>query len=203
LLTFSFLFFLKWFCGVWWMIWWCMKCYDFLFETIWYACMDVWMHEWNLLYFFIFSFLHKSKKCWRSYAYVHVMNHWLCMTCYDFLFKLRRWCMHGCVDTWMHRWNLLYAKRWFTHLCMTWYDVWIFLLHFFENDIWIDSHFIVISNSWSHSTLIFFYFYLNHFLGLINLLTNTFSSFLWNTISMTYMKLPRAWKGLDEVMKIN
>jgi len=91
----------QWFCGVWWMIWWCMKCYDFLFETIWYACMDAWMHEWNLLYFFIFSFLHKYKKCWRSYAYAHVINHWWCMTCYDFLFKLRRWCMHGCVDAWV------------------------------------------------------------------------------------------------------
>jgi len=27
--------------------------------------------------------------------------------------------------------------------------------------------------------------------------------FFWNTIWMTCMKLPRAWKGLDEVMKIN
>jgi len=57
-LTFS-LFFVndfQWFCGVWWMIWWCMKCYDFLFKTIWYACMDAWMHEWNLLYFSFFHF---------------------------------------------------------------------------------------------------------------------------------------------------
>jgi len=39
----------------------------------------------------------------------------------------------ACMDAWMHEWNLLYSKRWITHVCMTWYDVWIFLLHFFEN----------------------------------------------------------------------
>ena len=49
-----------------------------------------------------------------------------------------------------------------------------------------------------------FLFFLNHFFGLINLLTNTFfNHFFWNTIWMTCRKLPRAWKGLDEVMKIN
>jgi len=32
-----------------------------------------------------------------------------------------------CVDAWMHGWNLLYSKRWITHVCMTWYDVWITL----------------------------------------------------------------------------
>jgi len=74
----------------------------------------------------------------------------------------------------LERWKLFYSKRWMSHVCMTWYDVWIFLLHFFENNIRIDSHFIVISNSWNHSTLIFFYFFLNHFFGLINLLTNIF-----------------------------
>jgi len=30
----------------------------------------------------------------------------------------------ACMDAWMHGWNLLYSKRWITHVCMTWYDVW-------------------------------------------------------------------------------
>ena len=34
---------------------------------------------------------------------------------------------------WLKRWKIFYSKRWMTHVCMTWYDVWIFLLHFFEN----------------------------------------------------------------------
>jgi len=69
------------------------------------ACMNAWMLGWDswdsYLLFFHFSFFHKSKKCWRSYAYAHVINHWWYMTCYDFLFKPRRWCMHGCVDAWV------------------------------------------------------------------------------------------------------
>ena len=34
---------------------------------------------------------------------------------------------------WLEKWKLFYSKRWMTYVCMTWYDVWIFLLHFFEN----------------------------------------------------------------------
>ena len=88
-------------------------------------------------------------------------------------------------------------KRWITHVCMTWYDVWIFLLHFFfENNIRIDSHFIVISNSWSHSTLILFFTFLNHFLGLINLLTNYFFNHFFETLFEWH-----AWncQGLEKV----
>ena len=46
---------------------------------------------------------------------------------------------------------------------------------FFWKQIWIDPHFIIISNSWNHSTLNFFFFtFPNHFFGLISLLPNTF-----------------------------
>ena len=90
------------------MILWSMMNDLMMHEMLWFSfwnymiclhrCMNAWV---EFALFFIFSFLHKSMKCWRSYAYAHVMNHWWCMTCYDFLFKLRRWCMHGCVDAWM------------------------------------------------------------------------------------------------------
>ena len=85
--------------------WWCMTCCDFLFKSRWWCmheCVDAWVRLMRLLFaFLIFPFFHKPKKCWRSYAYAHIMNHWWCMTCYDFLFKPRRWCMHGCVDAWV------------------------------------------------------------------------------------------------------
>jgi len=51
--------------------------------------------------------------------------------------------------------------------------VWIFFSIFLKN-IRIVPHFIVIFNSWNYSTLIFSFTFLNHFLGLINLLTNIF-----------------------------
>ena len=86
---------------------------------------------------------------------------------------------------------------------MTWYDVWIFLLHFFENNIRIDSYFIVISISWSHSTLIFFFTFLNQFLGLINLLTNTFLIISLKHYLNDMHEIAKGLKGLDEVMKIN
>ena len=64
--------------------------------------------------------------------------------------------MCGCMDAWV---NFALLKK-MNYSCM--HDlVWCLnfsFLHFFENNIRIDSHFIVISNSWSHSTLIFFYF---------------------------------------------
>jgi len=61
---------------------------------------------------------------------------------------------------------------------MAWYDAWNalcmnFPFVYFRKQIRIDPHFIVISNSWNHSTLNFFTFS-NHFFGLISLLTNTF-----------------------------
>ena len=57
-----FIFFWKWFSMILWsmiddMMWWCMTCYDFLFETISYAYMDVWIHEWIFFFIFYFSFI--------------------------------------------------------------------------------------------------------------------------------------------------
>jgi len=50
----------------------------------------------------------------------------------------------------------------------------------------------------------FFFTFLNHFLGLINLLTNTFLIIsLKHYLNDMHEIVPRAWKGLDEVMKIN
>jgi len=80
------------------MIWWCMKCYDFFWNYM--ICLHGCVNAWVKFALF-FHFFHKSNKCWRSYAYAHVMNHWWCMTCYDFLFKPRWWRMHGCVDAWV------------------------------------------------------------------------------------------------------
>jgi len=134
------------------------------------------MHEWNLLYFSFFSFLHKSKKCWRSYAYAHVMNHWWCMTCYDFLFKLRRWCMRGCMDAWVK--FALFKKM--NYSCM--HDlVWCmnYLMYEFSFIFKKKNKFELFPISILfriHGIILLWYFFTfsNHFLGLINLLTNTF-----------------------------
>ena len=82
---------------------------------------------------------------------------------------------------WLERCKLFYSKRWMTHVCMVWYDVWIFFCISFKN-IWIVPHFIVIFNSWNYSTLIFFYCFLNNFFGLINLLTNIFLIISFETL---------------------
>ena len=143
----------------------------FSFWTIWYACMDAWMHEWNLLFFSFFHFFHKSKKCLRSYAYAHVMNHWWCMTCYDFLFKLRRWCIHGCVDAWMK--FALFKKM--NYSCMhdlVWCMIFYFTVFLKTNSNWFPFHcYFEFMESFYFD---FFFTFPNHFLGLINLLTNTF-----------------------------
>ena len=101
----DFFFFCKWFS----MILWSMMNDLMMHEMLWFSfwnymiCLHVCVNAWvEFALFFIFSFLHKSKKCWRSYAYVHVMNHWWCMTCYDFIFKLRWWCMRGCMNAWVN-----------------------------------------------------------------------------------------------------
>jgi len=50
--------------------------------------------------FIFFSFFHKSKKCWRSYAYAHVMNHWYVWHAMIFFLNLKMmmhaW-MRGCM----------------------------------------------------------------------------------------------------------
>ena len=148
---------------------WCMMiktCYDFLFETIWYACMDAWMHEWNLLFFFFFAFFINLRNVG---IVIHMHTLWIIDDVWHAMIFFLNLDDDACMDAWMDGWSLLYSKRWITHVCITWYDVWIFLLHFFfENNIRIDSHFIVISNLWSHSTLILFFTFPNHFFDLIS-----------------------------------
>jgi len=100
--------FLKWFSMILWsvmMIWWCMTCYDFLFETIWYACMDAWMHEWNLLFFFIFSIFINLRNV-GGVMHMHTLriidDVWHAMI---FFLNLDD---DACMDAWMHGWNLLF-----------------------------------------------------------------------------------------------
>jgi len=62
-------------------------------------CMVWWNRLRRLFLYLSFFFFHKSKKCWRSYAYAHVMNHWWCMTCYNFFLNLDD---GACMDAWMH-----------------------------------------------------------------------------------------------------
>jgi len=82
--------------------------------------------------------------------------------------------------------------------------VWISLWHFFENQFELIPISLLFQIHGIILLWILFFTFLNHFFGIISLLTNTFfNHFLWNTIWMTCMKLPRTWKGLDEVMKIN
>ena len=160
-----------------------------------HECVDAWVGLMRLLlgFFFIFPFFINLRN-------VGGVNHWWCMTCYDFLFKPRRWCMHGCVDAWVE--FALFKKM--NYSCV--HDlVWCmnYSFAFYWNQIRIGSYFIVISNLWNHSTLIFFYFSKSFLWSNLLLTNHFFYSFFWNTIWMTPMKLPRAWKGLDEVMKIN
>jgi len=123
------------------------------------ACMNAWMHGWDswdsyLLFSFFLFFINLR----NVGGVMHMHTLWIIDDVWHAMIFFLNLDDDACMDAWMHGWSLLYSKRWITHVCMTWYDVWIFLLHFFENNIWIDSHFIVISNSWNHSTLIFFYF---------------------------------------------
>ena len=103
----------------------------------------------------------------------------------------------------MERWKIFHSKRWMTHVCMTWYDVWNTLCMIFSFALFLKTNlnwllFHCYFEFMNHSTLKLFTFP-NHFFGLISLLRNPFfNHFFWNTISMTCMKLPRAWKGLDE-----
>jgi len=126
--------------------------------------MLAWMRECISEICFFFPFFHKSKKCWRSYAYAHVMNHWLWMTCYDFLFKLRRWCMHGCVDAcvkFIIQKDELLMYAWLGMM----YELFFYI--FFENKFEL----IPISLLFQiHGIILlwFFFTFRNHFFGLIS-----------------------------------
>jgi len=75
---------------------------------------------------------------------------------------------------WLGRWEIFYSKRWMTHVCLNWYDVWKcmnFSFAFFWKQVQIDLHFIVILISWNNSTFKFLFTFPNHFFGLISLLT--------------------------------
>jgi len=128
---------------------------------------DGWFDDaWNVMVFFLklYDMLAWMRECMSEICslffifsvFINLRNVGGVMYIHTLWFSFLNLDDDACMDAWMCGWNLLYSKRWITHVCMTWYDVWIFLLHFFENNIRIDSHFIVISNSWSHSTLIFF-----------------------------------------------
>jgi len=135
------------------MIWWCMKCYDFLFELY---DMLAWMRECMsgiCSFFHFFIFFINLRNVW---GVMHMHTLWIIDDVWHAMIFFLNLDDDAYMDAWMHGWNLLYSKRWITHVCMTWYDVWIFILQFFWKQIRIDSHFIVILNSWNHSTLIFF-----------------------------------------------
>ena len=109
---------------------------------------------------------------------------------------------------WSERWKIFYLKRWMTYVCITWYDVWntlcmnfSFSLFLKTNSNWFPFHFYFKSME----SFYFDIFYFSKSFLWSNQFTKTllFNHFFWNTIWMTCMKLPRAWKGLDEVMKIN
>jgi len=77
-----------------------------------------------------------------------------------------------------------------------WFMYEFFFLHFFENNFELIPHFIVILNSWNHSTLVFFYFFKSFLWS--NQFTDKhflFNHFFWNTIWMKSMKLPRLEKA--------
>jgi len=69
---------------------------------------------------------------------------------------------------------------------MTWYDVWNTLCinfsfsFFFWKQIRIDLHFIIISNSWNHSTLIFFFYFSKPYLFLMISFETLFEWHAWN-----------------------
>jgi len=70
------------------------------------------------------------------------------------------------VDAWMHGcMGEFYFIKKDELLMYTWLGMMyeFFFCIFFENNIRIDSHIIVISNSWSHSTLIFFFYFSKSF----------------------------------------
>jgi len=97
------------------------------------ACMNTWMHGWdswdsNLLLFFIFPFFINLR---NVEGVMHMHTLWIIDDVWHAMIFFLNLDDDACMDVCMHGWNLLYSKRWITHACMTWYDVWIFLLHFF------------------------------------------------------------------------
>jgi len=84
------------------------------------------------------------------------------------------------IGFWLERWKLFYSKRWMTHVCMTWYDVWIFFCIFLNKfELFPISLLFRI-----HGIILLWYFllFLNHFFGLINLLTNIFLIISFETL---------------------
>jgi len=95
----------------------------------------------------------------------------------------------------LERWKLFYSKRWMTYVCMTWYDVWIFLLHFFENKFEL----ILISLLFRIHEIIqlwYFFTFSNHLFGLISLLTNIFFIISFETLFELHAW---NWQGLEKV----
>jgi len=134
----------------------------FSFWTIWYACMDAWMHEWNLLFFF--SFFHFFINLRNVWGVMHMHTLWIIDDVWHAMIFFLNLDDDACMDAWMHGWNLLYSKRWITHVCMTWYGVWIFLLQFFENKFELIPISLLF---WIHGIILlwfFFYFFLKLFL---------------------------------------
>ena len=73
------------------------------FETIWYACMDAWMHEWNLLSFFIF-FINLI----NVGGVMHMHTLWIIDDVWHAMIFFLNLDDDACMDAWMHEWNLLY-----------------------------------------------------------------------------------------------
>jgi len=162
-----------------------------------HGCVNAWVE-----FAFFFSFFHFFINLRNVGGVMHMHTLWIINDVWHTMIFFLNLDDDACMDAWMDGWNLLYSKRWITHVCITWYDVWIFLLHFFENKfelIPISLLFLI-----HKIILLWFFFFFKSFLW-SNQFTNKhfFNHFFWNTIWMTCKKLPRTLKGLDEVMKIN
>ena len=131
------------------------------------------MHEWNLLFFFLFFIFFLLK--WNDSITIHMSEK-------EFDWKGRKYFIQK--DGWhMYAWlSMMYEIPY----------VWISFA-FFLKQIRIVPHFIFILNSWNHSTLIFFS---NHFFGLISLLTNTF--FLIISFETLFEWYPWNCQGLEK-----
>ena len=123
-------------------------------------------HKKKIVYFF-FNFLHSKTKWFDNHSY--------------------EW-----KGFWSGRWEIFYSKRWMTHVrkCMN------FSFAFFWKQDQIDPHFIVILNSWNHSTFEISISFPNHFFGLISLLTKLFLIISFETLFEWH-----AWncQGLEKV----
>jgi len=99
------------------MIWWCMKCYDFLFETIWYACMDAWMYAWNLIYF---SFFHFFINLRNVGGVMHMHTLWIIDDVWHAMIFFLNLDDESCMDAWMHgcMGEFCFIKKKMNYSCM-------------------------------------------------------------------------------------